>query len=395
MNYRQDIDGLRTFAVFGVILFHAGFTFIPGGFAGVDIFFTISGFLISGIIIDNLEAGKFKFSKFFIRRVRRLFPALLFTIIISIFLAFFIFNADNLLRLVKSAAMAIVSLSNIHFASQVGYWDKAAETKVLLHTWSLSVEEQFYLVWPALLALIFGSSLRKNALRVLLILFFLSLGITVYFTYQQSQTYAFYLMPFRAYEFLIGSIAYYYLRNPGKVLSKIFSEFISFVGLSLIFISFIFLDENLTFPGYLALLPCFGTFFIISSKDSFINKYILSNKRVVWFGKISYSLYLVHWPIFAFYRYKFPGEIEPIFQIILILSTILLAALLFYFIESPLRLSSQNSFQISNKRFGNIILPPFTIVILLIVSIYNSDGKLFFKPDNSLSKLLNTTSTVS
>ncbi|MES0491055.1 MAG: acyltransferase family protein [Leptospirales bacterium] len=390
MNYRPDIDGLRTLAVFGVILFHAGFQFIPGGFVGVDIFFTISGYLISSIIISKLEDGTFRFSSFFIRRIRRLFPALLTVIIFSSIAGVFIFNPDNLLRLSKSAIMAIVSLSNFHFSAEIGYWDIAAEIKPLLHTWSLSVEEQFYLVWPLSLFFIYKSSLRKNLSKLILALLFLSIGVTTYFSYYQNEVSAFYIAPFRAYEFLLGALLYLHLPRITTLLNTPVRNTISILGLALILISFSAFNQDTVFPGYLALIPCLGTFFILSTPQGMVNNFILSNKPMVWFGKISYSLYLVHWPIFAFYKYYTHGSISMPMGIILILSTILFATFLFYFIESPLRQSRNNSFQISDKFFSKLISIGLIIFFIFSGVIYYKKGIMKTGDNVSLDKIINT-----
>ena len=205
MKFRPEIEGMRAVAVVAVILFHAGFSFVPGGFLGVDIFFVISGFLITSNVLAEFSQGKFSFVGFYRRRVLRLFPASATTVLVTLVVSFFCLPPDEVVNLAKSALSALAAVSNIYFWTQVGYFDTDAHLKPLLHTWSLGVEEQFYLVWPALLLLLMRIGGRRAILLGVLTAGVASLaGASLFIKSDPSAV--FYLMPFRIFEFTIGIV---------------------------------------------------------------------------------------------------------------------------------------------------------------------------------------------
>ena len=340
LSYRPDIDGLRALAVLSVVLFHAFPEWIHGGFIGVDIFFVISGYLISSIIYKGLNDNSFSFSNFYIRRIKRIFPALITVLVTCLTFGWFALLADEYQQLGKHAFGASTFINNFMFWSESGYFDNDASTKPLLHLWSLSIEEQFYLVWPLLL---WGIYKWKAHLGKLLL--GLAVGFTLlhFYIFHPDRVAAFYAPYARFFELLIGAhIAYQHLQPktiPKHPLLKWFKSIQSFVGLGLILIGIQIITKTSHFPGYYALLsPALGAALIIDSpQDSFVNKYLFSNKIAIWIGLISYPLYLWHWPLLSFgYILASQTPILGIRAALLVLA-FLLAILTYYFIEKPIR----------------------------------------------------------
>jgi peptidoglycan/LPS O-acetylase OafA/YrhL len=355
ISYRPDIDGLRALAVLSVVLFHAFPEWVHGGFIGVDIFFVISGYLISSIIYKGLDDGSFSFSDFYIRRIKRIFPALIIVLISCLIFGWFGLLSDEYQQLGKHAFGASTFTNNFMFWAESGYFDNDASTKPLLHLWSLSIEEQFYLLWPLLLCGIY--KWKAHLGKVLL-------GLTVGFTllhfyiFHPDRVAAFYAPYARFFELLIGAcIAYQHLQPKTKAihpLLKRFKSIQSFVGLGLILIGIQIITKESHFPGWYALLsPALGAALIIDSpQDSLLNRRLLSNKVVVWIGLISYPLYLWHWPLLSF------GNIvasqKPLLgvRIFLIVLVFLLATLTYYFIEKPMRFGNSRT----SKRKVNLLI---------------------------------------
>ena len=335
MTYRPDIDGLRCIAVMMVILFHAEFTWIVGGYVGVDIFFVISGYLISYGLITSKDHS---LGRFYSRRIRRLFPSLLATVAVTAVAALLIMNSVDFKRAGLDSIFAIFSLSNIGFWLESGYWDVESKYKPLLHTWSLSVEEQFYLLWPALtwLSLRFG-----RTFWTLVILFIMLGGLLLSQLYVATDSAAvFYLTPFRMYQFGIGTILAI-LTVQSKRAALIQSAPLKYVaftlGLILIFVPAYLYDGSDKYIGALASVPCFGTIFIIASGQPRGLSVLLSNRVSVFTGRISYSLYLVHWPVFALYSYIVLRETTLLEKAVLIAMTFGLAITLYYVVEKRFR----------------------------------------------------------
>lgn len=335
LKYRADIDGLRAIAVLAVIFFHAGITGFSGGFVGVDIFFVISGFLITSIILKDIQAGNFSVARFYERRIRRIFPALFPVIAFTLIIGAFLLDAVAFKAFGKSITATTLFASNILFWRESGYFDAASTTKPLLHTWSLAVEEQFYIFFPLLLIAI-HRFLKSGFFPLLLGATLLSLLASIYGVYTAPSA-AFYLVPTRAWELLFGSLLALGV-IPG-LKSHVHRNLLSITGIGLIIYSVVFYTENTLFPGANALAPVLGASLIIYSGiggGAIIND-LLSFKPVVYTGLISYSLYLWHWPLFAFAKYLLFRDLTPLEVAGIILFTVIISVLSYSFIEKPFR----------------------------------------------------------
>ncbi|MGZ5545528.1 MAG: acyltransferase family protein [Limisphaerales bacterium] len=333
-SYRPDIDGLHAFAVIAVLLYHADLG-LTGGFVGVDVFFVISGFLISSLILKELEAGTFSLATFWERRIRRIFPALFVMIIAAVVAGWFIFFPDDYWALAQSVLAQALLVANFYFRHLTGYFAAAAETKPLLHTWSLAVEEQFYLLFPLLLLAVYRYR-RVQPLKLLLLLLALSFGWSVLQTYQHP-AYAFYLLPSRAWELLIGAV----IATAGNRLftHRWLHEAAGFLGLILITFAMVFYNSQTSFPGLGALAPCMGTALLIISshrEPSIVGK-VLSLKPIVFVGLISYSLYLWHWPILVYAKYLNPTGLTVTTRALLLIASAAIATASWQFVETPFR----------------------------------------------------------
>jgi peptidoglycan/LPS O-acetylase OafA/YrhL len=337
MNYRREIDGLRALAVLPVILFHAGFETFSGGFVGVDVFFVISGYLITTIILAELEQGKFSIVNFYERRARRILPALFLVMLVCIPFAWFWLLPSDMKDFSQSLVAVSLFVANIFFWLESGYFAPAAELKPLLHTWSLAVEEQFYLLFPVFL-MFFWKFGRTFILVMFSLIFLLSLAIADWASYVMPSA-AFYLLPTRGWELLIGSFAAFYFRNPRRpITGKILGEVGGLLGVILICLAIFIYTKNTPFPGLYALVPTLGALLIIlfANQKNYVGRF-LGNKFFVGLGLISYSAYLWHQPLFAFARHK--GITDADYFVFLILSfvSLLLAYVSWKFVETPLR----------------------------------------------------------
>lgn len=367
IKYQPEIDGLRAIAVISVLLFHLEYAFIPGGFVGVDVFFVISGFLITRILYRDVSAGNFSFKRFYMRRIKRLAPALI-AVLLATFVVSLFFLTPNFLQRVSGAMIAsVLSVSNIFFWLESGYFDASADLKPLLHTWSLSVEEQFYFVWPALLFLCAGRS-RKAMLILFAVLGVVSLLAAKWFTVKDP-TASFFLMPFRVYEFAIGAalamIPVVSLHG-SQPLSNKARELMCLSGLALIAYSLFLFDKTTPFPDVYALVPCIGAALLIAGGSARYSGWALKNPLSVWLGKISYSLYLVHWPIAVLYKHiTFEDMIVGKTRIALLILTMLAAVALYYLVENRFRygLPASNGTQ-SRRKLAWLAVP----VVLLATS---------------------------
>lgn len=353
-RYRPDIDGLRAVAVLGVLSYHLGIGFVPGGFAGVDVFFVISGFLITQLIRDEIKAtGRFDLSRFYLRRIRRLFPALILTIIFVLFWAIILFSPDHLRRLGGAAFHGLVSLSNIFFWAESGYFDADSRFKPLLHTWSLGVEAQFYLIWPALLFWTYRAFGERWAFVFVLLGLAVSLFLNHVFVDGQSALLSslapdqagwfsdgratiFYLLPFRVFEFAIGAGLVWVVEGLVKT-AALLSDLLMLSGIGLILYTFANASSAAPWPHFGAIWPCVGTAMVIAASGSRLSRLVLSNPVLVPIGLISYSLYLVHWPIIVFVQYVRPEPLTPGIQILLGTISVVLAAVVYHVVERPYR----------------------------------------------------------
>lgn len=333
IKYRPEIDGLRALAALSVVIFHVNKDLLPGGFLGVDIFFVISGFLISSIIMRQVEAGTWSFKSFYIKRLKRLAPAMMVVCLLTPIFALAILGPSQLVATAKSAFYSVLYVSNFQYWIESGYFDSGAIYKPLLHTWSLSVEEQFYLIWPALILLALKFS--KKVLPVLFsLLFILSLAAS-YFYENTDGAAVFFLMPFRIYEFAIGALLIFVL--PRTPISALSGNLLRVIGTSLIVVPMFILAGDMPRLQLWALLACLGTCLIIYSGVSGATQTVFTNKVSLYFGKISYSLYLVHWPLISL---VFIATFQPfgvVLQLALLVASVILGAMLYEWIEKPLR----------------------------------------------------------
>jgi peptidoglycan/LPS O-acetylase OafA/YrhL len=349
LKYRADIDGLRAIAVLAVIFYHAGIPGFSGGFVGVDVFFVISGFLITSIILKEISAGNFSVTRFYERRIKRIFPALFPVIAFTLIVGAFLFDYSAFKALGGSITATTLFASNILFWKQTGYFDAASFQKPLLHTWSLAVEEQFYIIFPFLLLAIkrFG---KKQYLPWLLGIGIISFIISIYGVYFHQEA-TFYLVPTRAWELLAGAILA--LGSIPLVKSNIKRNLFSVIGIGLIFYSALFYNDKTLFPGANAFAPVLGASLIIYTginDESIISKF-LSIKPLVYIGLISYSLYLWHWPLITFTKYMLFKELTHFEVTGIILVTFIISAFSLKFIEKPFR-GKQSIIPDRNKLFA-------------------------------------------
>ena len=335
MKYRPEIDGLRALAVLPVILFHAGFEWFGGGFVGVDVFFVISGYLITTIIISEMAEGKFTILNFYERRARRILPAMFFVMLVCMPFAWLWLAPSDLEDFGQSLIAVSTFSSNIFFWRERGYFDVAATLKPLLHTWSLAVEEQYYILFPVFLLVTWRLGL-KWILSLLAIVFVISLGVAHWAAYNNPGA-AFYLLPTRGWELLIGVFAAFYLKHNSYLKSHTINQALSLIGFGMIVYAIVAFDETTPFPSLYALIPTIGTVLLILSAvpNTFVHK-LLSFSPIVGVGLISYSAYLWHQPILAFARHRLLA-ISDLLLIILCLSSLIMAYISWRGVEKPFR----------------------------------------------------------
>jgi peptidoglycan/LPS O-acetylase OafA/YrhL len=359
LKHRRDIDGLRAIAILSVLGYHAFAVAVPGGFIGVDVFFVISGYLISSIIFTGLQSGRFSFIDFYSRRIRRIFPALAVVLVVALAVGWYALLPDEFAQLAKHVAAGAGFIANIALFREAGYFDRAAELKPLLHLWSLGVEEQFYLFWPLLLFLAWRIRLKISLL-------ILAVGLAS-FVFNVSRVRGhelatFYLPASRLWELLCGSWLAYAggtsvsevsgddesARAPqrqtprGKTLGLAARNLQSFSGIALIAIAAFGLNRTMPYPGWWALLPTVGTCLLISAGEAgWINRVVLSNRTMVFIGLISYPLYLWHWPLLSFERIVDPDQMTTSVRIALIALAFVLAWATYRLIELPIRFNAR------------------------------------------------------
>ena len=363
-KYRADIDGLRAIAVLSVVGFHAFPLWIRGGFVGVDIFFVISGFLISSIIISSLEKGTFSFAEFYARRIKRIFPALILVMAACYVFGWFTLLPDEYKQLGKHIAAGAGFVSNFFFWQEAGYFDNAALTKPLLHLWSLGIEEQFYIVWPLLLYFAWQRRFNFLILTVTIIVISFSVNVNIRLS---DRVQDFYSPLTRFWELMMGSILGYltlqklslweialqmFRSVSGKVgttaksAETLLRNAQSVLGALLICIAMLLVTKERLFPGWWALLPTVGAFLIISAgQHAWLNRTLLSHRIMVWFGLISYPLYLWHWPLLSFASMIFEGETPAEargIRIAAVLISIVLAWLTYRLVEKPIRIGKHS-----------------------------------------------------
>jgi peptidoglycan/LPS O-acetylase OafA/YrhL len=325
--YRPDIDGLRAFAVIFVLVFHAFPDGLPGGFVGVDVFFVISGYLITQIILSDIDRGNFRPAAFYARRVRRIFPALIVVLIASLALGYPLMLVPELTSLCKNAVASALFSANLMLLSETGYFDIDAHLKPLLHLWSLGIEEQFYLVWPWLLRAVPRAWFVRFVLAVLVISFALNILLI-----HDHPSATFYLPVTRAWELMAGALVARW-QPAGRR-----SGLIAATGAIAIGVSVFWFNARTVFPGWAAALPVGGTMLLICSKDSLFNRTVLGNRTAVNIGLISYPLYLWHWPLLVFLQiYRSGVPLTNLQRVLVLALSFALAWLTYKFVEKPIR----------------------------------------------------------
>ena len=391
-DYKPQIDGLRALAVLPVIFFHAGFDLFKGGFIGVDIFFVISGYLITNLILKDLSEKKFSIFDFYIRRSRRILPALFVVTFFSTIVAIFLMTSEELKFFSKQSISVVLFLSNFFFWKNTGYFDPNSDLQPLLHTWSLGVEEQYYIFFPIFLILIWNF-FRKKLIISLITIILISLAISQFggnFKIQNfTNNYPFFKLPFeffwqagsgnfylpfgRIWELLLGSLASIVTFKKNYKIKKT-DDLYSFIGVCLIIFSIIFFSKDLQYPSFLTILPVMGTLLIIlyTNKSTLIYR-VLSLKPLVFLGLISFSLYLWHQPLLAFNRIYFGINLPFSHTLLILLITFFVSILSWKFIETPFRKKKQ----INNKQVIVCLLTSAFIILLFSFLIFSSQIKSF------------------
>ena len=381
MEYRREIDGLRAVAVLPVILFHAGLPWFSGGYVGVDVFFVISGYLITSILLDGLESKSFSFATFYERRARRILPALFFVMLSCVPLAWITMLPSQFKGFSESMIAVSMFSSNIYFWFKDDYFSQPSEELPLLHTWSLGVEEQFYVLFPMFLFVLWRHGTR-TVLYGICAISVLSLLLSEY-GWRNFPSANFYLLPTRAWELGFGAICAFLLKGRSMPIGS----WPAAIGLAMIMLSIVAYDDTTPFPSLYALAPVVGTVLIIlfGSRQTLVGK-VLSNKFLVGIGLISFSAYLWHQPIFAFARIAGGGE-TPKQEAMIYLSTLslLLAYLTYRYIETPFRITHQGSFAVSREAifYGSTVVA-MGFVCFGLVSHISGDFRTQFN-DKSIS----------
>jgi peptidoglycan/LPS O-acetylase OafA/YrhL len=388
LKYRPEIDGLRAISVIAVILYHAEFAFraagaFKGGFFGVDVFFVISGYLITLIILQETSEGRFSFARFYERRARRILMPLFVVMAASVPFAWALLPPQPMKEFAGSALSALGFGSNVWFLLEDSYTAEASNLKPLLHTWSLSVEEQFYLIFPlALLGLLRFS--RQHLLWVMVLLLFLSLQLAHHGSLNSGGA-AFYLFPTRAWELLAGGVLAKLELDRGRASSTRLGSAMPAIGVFLIIFSFCFYDDSVRHPSYVTAIPVAGTMLVVwfATKDDIVSR-MLSSKPFVSVGLISYSLYLWHFPIFALARSD-DAALSDITKLLLIAITGCLAVVTFFLVERPVRAPAV----LGRRKLVGVLVTTFGALFLAFASVYATDGAAFRYDD--FSKFVNMT----
>ena len=393
-KYRADIDGLRAVAVLSVGIFQAFPSALRGGFIGVDVFFIISGFLISGIIFANLQNGSFSFLDFYGRRIRRIFPVLLLVLAASLGAGWFLLLADEYKQLGLHVGSGAGFVANFALLRESGYFDNAADTKPLLHLWSLGVEEQFYIVWPVLLC--WAWKRRFNLLSLAIVVGLASFILNVD-TISTRPAAAFYSPQTRFWEMLAGSVLAYVTLNPTTTFSRFKSrldaglgrivymeapaedgttlrDVQSLLGMLLILLGFWLVTKERAFPGWWALMPTTGALLIIAAgSQAWLNRVVLSHRAMVWIGLISFPLYLWHWPLLVFARMFERETPSPQVRAAAVAAAVVLAWLSYRIVERPVRSGRHNRVK--------------TGALLLLMLVIGTAGYTIYRRDGISARL--------
>lgn len=335
-DYRPDIDGLRAIAIVPVILFHYGFSVFSGGYVGVDVFFVISGYLITKVILDDISAGKFSITNFYERRIRRILPALCAVVLATAMAAWWLLTSREMVRFGTEVLHSSIFSTNFLFFRKGGYFEDTSNMRLLLHTWSLSVEEQFYIFMPLLM--FWGMRLFRARLPIVLAAMMAASWLYSAYAVYHFPSSAFYLLPSRAWELLCGSLLA--MGVVPKIGRRWGRELVSTAGLAMIAVAVFGFSNATPFPGAAATLPCLGTVALISSANFIrptLMQTILSLRPLMWTGRISYSLYLWHWPLLALAKFYLLRDPNPAETYALIAATLVLSIATYFLVEQPFR----------------------------------------------------------
>jgi len=374
-KYRPEIDGLRAIAVIAVLLYHAEFTLfntgiVKGGFLGVDVFFVLSGYLLTGVIANKYLEGTFKLRSFYYNRIKRLLPALFTVFVATLPFAFSMLLLEAAREYAISVITAVFSVSNIFFWQLDSYIAEPSAYKPFLHTWSLAVEEQFYFIFPLAVILVF-KYFRAHVITIALIVALASLFIAQHQSSTSPDT-SFYLLHTRFWELLAGSIiALIEIEKRERVSTPLLDKTMPTIGLFLIIYAFVFFDDTIKHPSFLTLLPVLGTMILIwFSKQGEAVFNLITSKLFVFVGLISYSLYLWHWPVLVFYRIHKVTDLSSIEKLLALAVSVVLATLTYYIIETPFR-----------RRFAPKIVFAYLFVLLMVI--FSACWFLLAKPDTA------------
>ncbi|MHB2205440.1 acyltransferase family protein [Methylobacterium sp. CM6257] len=379
---REDIDGLRAVAVCCVLLFHFFPSAFPGGFIGVDVFFVISGYVVSLSIIKDLDSEHFSATIFYSKRIRRLYPPLLATIFLSLAASWAIDLGSDFRHAAKDGLVALLYLTNMQLSAGTGYFEPSASTRVFLHLWSLAVEEQFYILWPLVLASVYRSNLRIIAPACVMMASFAAfcaLG-------GEHTNFAFYALPTRAWQFMAGALLAQINRQRSSFLSFsdadncLASSAIPVISTASILACGIMYSSGGSYAPLIALVPTLGAVSIISSPKSIINRYLLSSASAVWLGSRSYAVYLWHWPVIVFYKSYSGQNLSYLIGIALMVLTVLAADVTFRFLEQPLRRAASKRPKFVTR---NLLAAQAALMLLALISWrglipeFSSDSKMY------------------
>ena len=370
MIYRREIDGLRALAVMPVILFHAGFSLFSGGFVGVDVFFVISGYLITSILLEDIEKQQFSIVRFYERRARRILPALFFVLLVCLPFAWMWMLAGQLQDFAASLFSVVTFISNLFFLTQVNYFAPNAEVQPLLHTWSLAVEEQYYLFFPPLLYFVYRFG-NKAAFWVVVLLTLASFGLSQWLG-QLNPERNFFFTGSRLWEIGVGSVAAFVVRKQGVGNN----QWLALLGLAAVLIAIFAYDKSLPFPSVYTLLPVLGVLLLIlyAGSETWVAK-ALSGRLIVGIGLVSYSAYLWHQPVFAFARIRMLGE--PQWWVLLLLAglSLILAAFSWRFVEQPFRGSDNGKKPWLASRLSLFVASLAGLVVFGLIGVVGYKGK--------------------
>ena len=400
LKYLSYIDVLRAISIIVVILFHLDVELFKGGFIGVDIFFVISGFLITRLIVNEVkETETFNFKKFYLRRIKRLMPSLFLTLLIVFAGSFLIFSPSDFIKATKSIFASSIAVSNFYFLGESGYFDVTSHLKPLLHTWSLAIEEQFYMIFPMLLVFVSKKFNKKAMLTFFGVLFLISFGLTLYTCFNnisesmlsifsfnkeneiETASAQFFLLPFRMFEFFIGTI--FALAPKKEIKNKSLNSGIHLIGIAgIILCSIYFSADNILLPA-LNVIPCLliGLLLYIEPPTNLNTLY--ENKGLIFIGKISYTWYLLHWPIIVFYRYIIDRPFSALEIILLFVISLVLAGLMYTYYENPMRHSKKIFKMNANYVLPYSVLGFIALFFVLKINVTSNNGWLFRISDES------------